>query len=305
VVVLGSANLDAYAQVPAIPAPGETVLADGPEMRTGGKGLNQAVAAARAGASTVFLGAVGGDDAARLLLDEAETAGIDTSVVRRVPGPSGTAWIILQADGENSIVVLGAANRSVTTLLPRERDEIARARVLVLQLETPMSAVVEAAAVARAHETTVVLNASPVGELGAELLGAVDVLVVNEHEASQIGGGAEPEPAATGLLEFVGAVVVTLGADGALIVDRGGRRHIAGVPARAIDTTGAGDTFAGVLAATLASDSAAPTEPASLDRAVARAVVAGAIAVEHAGAVAAIPTAAAIDARLRDLGGAR
>lgn len=290
VVVLGSANLDVYARVPAIPSPGETVLAEGPEHRVGGKGLNQAIASARAGAATTFLGAVGDDDAATTLLAEAEAAGIDTTAVRRVPGASGTAWIVVQPDGENSIVVLGAANRAVTSLTAGERQRIAAGRVLVMQLETPLPAVAEAARVARAHGTTVVLNASPVQELAPDVLGAVDVLVVNEHEAARLGVPDDPARA--------GAVVVTLGAAGALVADDSGRRRVAGVPAHVVDTTGAGDAFTGVLAATLA-------DGASLDEAVARAVVAGAIAVEREGAVASIPTAADIEARRRELEGAR
>lgn len=294
VVVLGSANLDLIAALPAIPAPGETVLATGREMRAGGKGLNQAVAAARAGARTLLVGAVGDDPAAELLLNEAQGAAVDTTFVRRVAGPSGTAWIMVQPDGENSIVVDSAANASVVRLSEAELTAIASGAVLVAQLETPFAAVGQAVAAAAEAGLQVVLNAAPVSELGASLLACVNVLVVNQHEARQLSGSAGPEPAARVLRDAVrDAVVVTLGGGGCLIADAAGVRRIDGVVAKVVDTTGAGDTFTGVLAASLA-------RGADLHAACSRAVVAGALAVERRGAVPSIPTAAEIDARLSE-----
>lgn len=290
VVVLGSANLDLIASVAAIPAPGETVLSTGRQDRPGGKGLNQAMAAARAGATTLLLGAVGNDAAARTLLDAAADAGIGTALVRRLEGASGTAWIMVQPDGENAIVVDGAANTALQSLSQPERRALSTAQVLVMQLETPVTAVVEAATAARDAAVHVVLNASPVQPLPDDLVALVDVLVVNEHEARQLSGHTDVEAAADVLADLVGAVVVTLGARGALLLDPQGRRTVAGVPATVVDTTGAGDTFTGVLAATWASG-------LTLDQAAARAVVAGALAVEGAGAF--VPTAAQIDQRAR------
>jgi len=280
VVVVGSANLDLIASLDAIPAPGETVLARDVEQRAGGKGLNQAVAAARAGAATTFVAAVGDDDAAEVLLGAARDAGVDTSLVRRESGASGTAWIMVGRDGENAIVVTSAANAALTALTDAERDAVTEAAVVVAQLETPLSAVTEAAEATRG---TFVLNAAPASELPRELLRRIDVLVVNEGEAAALSGVEV-------LLERVGAVVVTLGAAGALVADEHGRREVAGVRADVVDTTGAGDTFTGYLAAGLAAG-------VGLDDAVARAVVAGAIAVERPGAVPSIPTAAEVDAR--------
>jgi len=291
VVVLGSANLDLVAAVPTIPPPGVTVLATERDERAGGKGLNQAVAAARAGAHTLLLGAVGEDDAGRRLLDEARYVGVDTRRVRVRAMPTGTAWIMVQPDGENAIVVDGGANASVTALEDDDLAAIAAARVVVAQLETPLSAVQEAAAAAARAGARFVLNAAPSRPLPETLLRDVDVLVVNEHEAADLAGEADVESAATALLATVRAVVVTLGADGALVVDADGSRRVPGVPADVVDTTGAGDTFTGVLAAALAAG-------AGLDAAVRRAVVAGAIAVESAGAVPSIPTAAQVDARI-------
>jgi ribokinase len=290
VVVLGSANLDLVSTLPVIPAPGETVLSLSREARAGGKGLNQAVAASRAGATTLLVGAVGDDDAADHLLAEAHDAGIDTSLVRRVPGPSGTAWIMVRTDGENAIVVDSGANATVEALLEAERESLTAARVLVAQLETPLAAVAEAMALAREARVLTILNAAPARDLPAELLASVDVLVVNEHEARHLSGSADPADAGRALLDVVGSVVVTLGGAGALLADPAGHRTVAGVPASVVDTTGAGDTFTGVLAATLASG-------ADLDTAATRAVVAGALAVETLGAVPSIPTAAAIDER--------
>jgi ribokinase len=282
VVVVGSANLDLIATLERIPTPGETVLALGHDARAGGKGLNQAVAAARAGARTAFVAAVGDDDAATVLLDEAAAAGIDIELVRRTSGRSGTAWIMVRADGENAIVVDSGANATLDALTDDERAVVVAARVLVCQLETPLPAVAQALSAARAAGVRTVLNAAPARALPDDLLADVDVLVVNEHEARQLGDA----------VALAGSVVTTLGADGAVVEDPSGRRAVPGVPADVVDTTGAGDTFTGVVAASLAAGS-------DLEAAVARAVVAGALAVERPGAVPAIPTAAEIDERIR------
>ena len=206
-----------------------------------------------------------------------------------MPGASGTAWIMVRPDGENAIVVDSGANATVS-VLDAERAVIAAAGVLIAQLEIPVAALAEGFGLAREAGVPVVLNAAPAASLPAELLACVDVLVVNEHEARHLSGVADPAAAAVELLELVGSVVVTLGADGALLADPTGHRRVAGLPADVVDTTGAGDTFTGVLGATLAGG-------ADLDAAAARAVVAGALAVEAAGAVPSIPTAAQIHAR--------
>jgi len=282
VTVLGSLNLDVILGVERMPGAGETVLATGRAEGAGGKGLNQAVAVARAGAATVLLGAVGTDEVGRFLLDTASAADVDVSGVRHLPGATGTAWVLVQADGDNAIVVDGAANAAFDALTEAERATVAAGRVLVAQLETPLSAVTEAAIAARAAGVTFVLNAAPARPLDNDLLALVDVLVVNEHEALHL---TDAQRAA------VRALVVTLGADGARVVDADGERSVPGVPADVVDTTGAGDTFTGYLAAALATG-------ATLDQACARAVVAGALAVETSGATASIPTAADVDAGL-------
>ncbi|CAN5893583.1 ribokinase [soil metagenome] len=291
VAVLGSANLDQVLRVATIPAPGETVLATGQDRHAGGKGLNQAVAAVRAGATTAMIAALGHDDAGDELLAAMHADGIDTAAVRRVDEPSGAALIVVADSGENAIVVAPGANAVMTELRALGRETIADAAVLVAQLEGPVAGVAEAAEAARANGTTVLLNAAPAQPLDDELLRLVDVLVVNEHEAVALGGAGDPVDAAVALTDRVRAVVVTLGADGAAHVDADGLTRTPGVPADAVDTTGAGDTFVGVLAAALATGSA-------IDVAVRRAVTAGALSVETAGAVPSIPTRSAVDARL-------
>jgi ribokinase len=295
VVVLGSANLDLVFGVASIPRPGETVLASGQQQHPGGKGLNQAVAAARAGAPTVFIGAVGDDSAADRLIGAMAGAGIDTSQLRQVHGPSGTAIITVDEAGENAIVVAAGANEELVSIEPGERALIEAATVLIAQLEVPLATVTDAAAIARAAGTTVVLNAAPAQTLDRSLLTEVDVLVVNEHEARILAGldaGAGEVIALARLLAaHVPTVVVTMGAEGAVWFGGAGEGSVAAPRATVVDTTGAGDTFTGVLGAGLA-------DGLAIGAAVERAVVAGAISVETAGAVPSIPMREQIDARM-------
>jgi ribokinase len=279
VTVLGSANLDEVVRVARLPGPGETVLALGRDRLPGGKGLNQAVAAARAGARTAFVSAVGQDAAADLLLGTLADAGVDTASVRRSSLATGTALVTVQESGENSIVVDAGANGDVRLDGPG-RDAVTGARVLLAQLET-----------ARAAGVTVVLNAAPSQPLPAELLTAVDVLLVNEHELRDVAGRGSVDEALTALAGRVRAVVVTLGADGARWRSAAGDGSAPGLPARVVDTTGAGDAFAGTLAAVLATG-------APLADAVRLGTAAGAISVERAGAAVSMPTRAEVDARL-------
>lgn len=290
VVVVGSANVDLVVAVERHPGPGETVLGGDLRRTPGGKGANQAVAAARAGgADTTLVAALGHDEAAELLLDSLTGAGVHVDAIQRVDAPTGTALITVAADGENAIVVATGANSHVT-LGPSTRDRLARADVVLAQLEIPLD-VVTAAAAARRPGALFVLNAAPSRSLPDALWRQVDVLVVNEHEATDLVPGSEGfEVAAARLAERVPTVVVTLGSEGALVARRG--RWPDAVPAprvRAVDTTGAGDTFCGVLAAGLAAGE-------DVLGAVRRAGVAGAIAVTRAGAQAAVPTAAEVAA---------
>ncbi|MEU5153848.1 ribokinase [Glycomyces sp. NPDC021274] len=289
VVVIGSANLDLVYEVERIPAPGETVLSRGLASFPGGKGNNQAIAAARAGAETRFIAALGRDAAADQLAAQARDAGI-TLLDRRVDAPTGTAVIFVDRKGENSIVVNSGANAALVDLTEAELAEIAAADVMVVQLETPLETVTAAIRAARAADTVVVLNAAPSGAFPEELLGEVDILIVNEHEAAELAG----EPAGTGersLMSVLTAhgcdVVITLGADGAYVGGRGiDAVKVAAFPVEVKDTTGAGDVFVGAFAASL--DRTA--DERSLVAATEFATAASAIAVQRKGAGPSIPT---------------
>lgn len=297
VLVVGSANLDWVYEVDRLPAPGETVLAATSARHPGGKGLNSAVAAARAGARTGLVAAVGNDEAADLLIEAMAADGVDCRLLRRVDGVSGTAVVTVAADGENAIVVAAGANGTLERLTAVERQAVAAATVLVAQLEVPVAAVADACAVARTAGTTVVLNAAPVRPLGRDLLGLVDVLVVNEGEAHALAEVLDPGSAGDDLdrvgarlAEHAAAVIVTRGASGADWFREGRRGTVAAPVASVVDTTGAGDAFTAALAVALARGWPLPD-------AVERAVVAGTVSVESAGAVPSMPTAAAVDSR--------
>jgi ribokinase len=283
VAVLGSANLDLVYDVERIPAPGETVLSLGFASFPGGKGNNQAVAAARAGADTRLITSLGRDEHGDRLAAEARAAGI-TLLDRRTDAPTGTASIYVDRRGENSIVVNSGANAELTDLTAVEREAIAEADVLVLQLETPVPTVAEAVRVAKAAGTRVVLNAAPSTAVPPQVLRDVDVLVVNEHEAAELAGpGTDPMAALTG---HGCAVIITLGAEGALVGVPG--EAAVPVPAYtvdAVDTTGAGDTFVGAFAAALDGEGLE-----ALVAATGFATAAAAISVQRKGAVPSIPT---------------
>ena len=290
--VFGSANMDLVAYVDVVPAPGETVTGRAFSTVPGGKGANQAIAAARAGAKVAFLGAVGDDDFGTEMRGTLAEAGVDVTNLRTVSGPSGIAQIVVDGGGGNSIIVVPGANGTVTTLTEAEIEVISRSDMLLLQLELPIEAVTAAARAARAAGTTVVLTPAPVQPLPAELLEAVDILVANEHEAVAITGQADHERALEELRGTVGWVIVTLGARGALTAF--GDEAAVWIEAprvNAVDTTAAGDTFVGALAA-------ARVERQPADRAVRFATAAAGLSVQRAGASSSMPTRAEIDRSL-------
>jgi ribokinase len=288
VVVVGSANMDLVAITPTLPRAGETVLGTDFVMVPGGKGANQAIAATRAGASGVFLGAIGSDSFGVTLKARIAASGVDTGQLRVVYGASGVAVVTVDARGENTVVVAPGANAAFTALTEPELSAVRRADVLVTQLEIPIETVLEAAHAARAAGTWVVLNAAPARDLPAELLDAVDLLVVNEGEARAISGTGRENPAA--LLAAVPRAVLTLGADGAWYGDRAGTAvHIPGFPVDAVDSTGAGDAFTGALAV-------AWGEGRELVESVRWACAAGAACARQVGASASLPRRDEIDA---------
>ena len=276
IVVLGSINMDLVTTTDHLPAPGETLLGSSFLTLPGGKGANQAIAAARAGGTVAFVGAVGDDPFADRLRQGLTTAGVSTEHLRTVEGSSGIAAITVDAAAENSIVVVPGANDTVVGLTDADRDAIATAAMLVCQLEIPLAAVVTAVGIAGAAGVPVLLNPSPVQRLPSGLLDAVTLLVVNEGEASALG---------TEAMSGVPHVVTTLGSRGARY--RGEDEFDVAAPrVQPVDTTGAGDAFTGALAVAWAAG-ATPVQ------AIRRACAAGALATLHHGAVA--PTADEID----------
>lgn len=302
VLVVGSLNMDLRIRTPRLPAPGETLTGSGFDTDGGGKGANQAVAAARQGARVAMLGAVGQDAHGAALLAALQADGIDTHAVEHIAGtPSGTAAILLMPDGENSIVVIPGANHALTPERVRaQADRLRQARVVVAQLECPLDAVAEALAIAREAGAVTVLNAAPVQPLGDALLGQLDWLVVNEIEAAALAGMPVPGPAeARAVAEQLRRrgprqVLVTLGAEGLVLAGPEGTLALPAPRVQAVDTTGAGDTVVGALAAALAAGR-------PLREALTRAQAAAALAVTRLGTQSAMPTAAEVDALVADL----
>lgn len=278
VVVVGSANLDLVATAERLPGAGETVLGSSYHEHPGGKGLNQAVAAARCGATVAMIGSVGDDEAGTRLRATASDAGVDVTGLGVKPGvATGRAVITIDRHAENCIVVVPGANAADVSAEPPP------ARVVLAQLEIPVTSVIAAFAAARSSRAVTILNPAPASELPDRLLDLCDIVVPNEHELDLVGG-------ADHLLSCgVGAVVVTRGAAGVTVVEADDRTGWS-VPAYAvepIDTTGAGDAFCGALASRLAAGD-------DLRTAVQFAAAAGALATTTAGAVPSLPTAEAV-----------
>ncbi|BBL78374.1 ribokinase [Rubrobacter xylanophilus] len=291
VFVMGSINQDFVLRVERRPGPGETVTDAELSLHPGGKGANQAAAAALLGAEVTFLGRVGDDGLGEPLVRNLEEKGADASLVERVPGRStGAAFITVTPDGENAITVAPGANRALS---PRDveaaRERIAACRVLVAQMEIPRETVLRGARVASEVDTRVLLNLAPPFRVSRELLSLLDPLVVNEHEAAFLleepVEGVEGALAAAPKLRRLGArsAVITLGAAGAVVADGESVAHFPAPEVEVVDTTGAGDAFVGALATRLAAGEA-------LKEAVSYAVRAGAAAVTSEGAQGALPT---------------
>ena len=297
VVVLGSANLDIVVPVPHHPATGETVLGGHHDRIPGGKGANQAVAAARLGARVAMVGRVGSDDAGTTLRTALQDAGVDCRHLA-VDGQalSGLALIGVDRSGDNTIIVSPGANDRVgPDDVAAAAPLLASAAVTLVQLEVPTMAV-EAAVAAAVGK--VVLNPAPAFLLSAALLERVDVLVPNRIELAQLAGSAEADDLAA-VEEMarslpVPTVVVTLGADGALLVAGEDAVLLPAPPVEAVDTTGAGDAFCGAIAEALA-------RGVAIDEATARAVHAGSLATTRRGAQPSLPTGAQVNASLARL----
>ncbi len=300
VVVVGSANLDYTLQVERLPGPGETVLGGGLLTSHGGKGANQAVAARRAGATVTFIGKRGADGPGEAIARRLAEEGIGTEGFLRDPtAPTGVAFIAVDPRGQNQIVVAPGANATLTVDdLLAFRRLLPGGRVLLTQLETPLPTVQEALRAARTCGMLTILNPAPAVRLGADVLRMVDLLVPNEQEAAVLAGRpvqsvADAEAAAAILLGFgCGAVVVTLGSQGALLLRGGAARHFPAFPVQAVDATAAGDAFCGALAAAL-------VEGEDLEEAIIFACAAGALTCTKRGAQESLPTRDAILALMR------
>lgn len=259
IAVVGSINVDLIVHVQRHPSPGETVHGQGGMLSPGGKGANQAAAAARLGGQVRMVGAVGTDAHAEIALSGLTAAGVDLGALRTVDGPTGMAVVTVAADGENSIVVVDGANGSVDGSWIAEEGEILEgAAVVVCQGEIPREGIEALPGMVRGR---FLHNPAPVIALDPEVLRASDPLVVNEHEAGLVlaqlrpdaAGVGEPEQIVAALRDAgIASVVLTLGAAGAVVADADGTCHLPAPRVRAVDTTGAGDAFIGALAVGLA-----------------------------------------------------
>lgn len=303
VIVVGSANVDFVVQTPHIPRPGETVLGHHFVMAMGGKGANQAVGAARLGADVIFVARVGRDIFGDQCIEAYHIEGINTEYITHDDQEAtGVALIAVAADGENSITVASGANMR---LLPEHiavaGEAIARADVLVMQLEVPVETVLAAAGIARQHGVRVVLNPAPARTLPGDLLRLVDVLTPNRIELAQLAGISEGQVRQLSE-EQLGQVllglgvkqgVITLGAQGALVADSAGVVHVPAFPITPLDTTAAGDAFNAGLAVALG-------RGGGLVEAARFASACGALAATKMGAQPSLPTEVAVEAFLAE-----
>lgn len=289
--------MDLVVRQARLPQPGETIFGSGFATVPGGKGLNQAVAAARQNGAVDFLGAVGDDAYGTELRALLAAEGIRTAGLASAPEPTGTAHISVVDSGENSIVVVSGANSTVTGLTAAQRETIAGAAYLVMQCELPIPALVEGIAAASAAGVFTVLTPAPVVRLPEGFLASVDLVVANRLEAAELTGEADPVRAAEALSAGGTWAIVTLGAEGSVVAHDGSVLGLAPArPVRAVDTTAAGDTFVGALVARLAAGSQ-PGE-AEMVEAVRWATVAASVSVTRAGATSSMPTFAEVSAIL-------
>jgi ribokinase len=289
VAVVGSINMDLVVTTDRLPAAGETIFGSDFQRFGGGKGANQALAAARMGASVTLVGKVGTDEAGRALVGDLLRAGVEIGRIGRAEGPTGTAIITVDAHGTNTIVVVPAAN---ALLSPEDveaaREVIAGSDAVLMQLEVPMTTVVAAAGIARAAGVSVFLNPSPVQPLPDELLDGLAYLVVNETElAALTEGTGDPSRLFT---KGVRRIVLTLGERGARLIAPDASTEVAPFRVPSIDSTAAGDAFLGALAATLSER--------GIEAALEMASAAGALATTKMGAQPSLPTRAEVDAFL-------
>ncbi len=301
IAVVGSLNMDLVIRTPRFPGPGETIIGSAFHTIPGGKGANQAVAAAKLGARVSMVGRVGDDAFGAQQLANLSQLGIDVSHVRRDPkAATGVALIVLDEQGQNSIILAPGANMRLTLAdLEAAEDVLASAAILVLQLEIPQEVVEQAIGLARARGLITILNPAPARRLPPTLLSQVDVLIPNESETALLTGtevdDIESARRAAARLRAagVGTVILTLGGRGALLLEGQKAIHVPGHRVEVVDTTAAGDAFVGGFAVALA-EGRGPAE------AVRFANAAGALAVTKLGAQPSLPTRSEVEAFLRN-----
>jgi len=299
ITVVGSLNMDLVARTPRIPEPGETIIGHDFHIVPGGKGANQAIAAARLGAQVTMVGCVGQDDFATALLDNLQMAGVEQAYVRQeAETATGVALIEVDDSGQNSIVVAAGANMRLSPAdIVAAEAAISQADLLLLQLESPVDSITRAAEMAHGHQVTVILNPAPAQPVPEALLSCVDILVPNESETALLTGLPVNNPAeidaAAARLQMLGpaTVILTLGAHGAFLAQAGSTTHYPAFAVSPVDTTAAGDAFLGGLAVALA-------EGRPLAEAIRWGNAAGALATTQLGAQPSLPDRRALEALL-------
>ena len=292
VTIVGSLNVDTTLRIKRMPLPGETLAAEGKSSAAGGKGANQAVSAARSGAQTAFIGEVGKDNSGQMMLDEMTANGIDVAGIRENDQVgTGTASILLDENGQNSILIYGGANQQLSpTDVEAAKDKITAADFVVAQFETPQAATLRAFQLAKANGVTTILNPAPAQKIDPEVLKLTDLIIPNETESAELTGVIITDEtsmlisAAKFAQMGVRNLIITVGAKGAFYCTQDGYSFIPAFKVNAVDTTAAGDTFIGALSSQLKPDMS------NIEKALVYAQRASSLAVQKMGALPSIPT---------------
>ena len=292
VTIVGSLNVDTTLRIKRMPLPGETLAAEGKSSAAGGKGANQAVSAARSGAQTAFIGEVGKDNSGQMMLDEMKANGIDVAGIRENDQVgTGTASILLDENGQNSILIYGGANQQLSpTDVEAAKDKITAADFVVAQFETPQAGTLRAFQLAKANGVTTILNPAPAQKIDPEVLKLTDLIIPNETESAELTGVIITDEtsmlisAAKFAQMGVRNLIITVGAKGAFYCTQDGYSFIPPFKVNAVDTTAAGDTFIGALSSQLKPDMS------NIEKALVYAQRASSLAVQKMGALPSIPT---------------
>lgn len=292
VTIVGSLNVDTTLRIKRMPLPGETLAAQGKSSAAGGKGANQAVSAARSGAQTAFIGEVGKDNSGQMMLNEMKANGIDVAGIRENDQVgTGTASILLDENGQNSILIYGGANQQLSPAdVEAAKDKIMAADFVVAQFETPQAATLRAFQLAKDNGVATILNPAPAQKIDPEVLKLTDLIIPNETESAELTGVIITDEtsmlisAAKFAQMGVRNLIITVGAKGAFYCTQDGYSFVPAFKVNAVDTTAAGDTFIGALSSQLKPDMS------NIEKALAYAQRASSLAVQKMGALPSIPT---------------